>query len=288
MKLPSCPCRRTLLAKPYTGTRQNLLLLDNVSDPNEAIAKAARGETVVVRFDSSRDTLDQLLKKVRKAHKNNQGPFLAIGLVNEGPTAKAMTWNWATDSKVDLKNVFNAVTQLAPLMEALAAALSKTIKGTAHIDLLASGLFGTCKGLIPALEDMYFVDIRASEDSTGDADSEAGLDWTLESDGDYDAGPLYLDMQKHSRFAKLPAVFSKANPFAKKKEAPKQKPAAKGPAQVRRRGGAQAPGGSIVSLGRILTFDSHTSQEGRLSGAYNLASATKPIPGRKTSKISNI
>ena len=35
---------------------------------------------------------------------------------------------------------------------------------------------------------MYFVDFRASEDGTGDADSEAGLDWTLESDGDYDAG----------------------------------------------------------------------------------------------------
>ena len=46
-------------------------------------------------------------------------------------------------------------------------------------------------------------------------------------------GPLYLDVQKHSRFAKLPAVFSKANPFAKKKEAPKQKSAAKGPAQQR-------------------------------------------------------
>ena len=64
MKLPACPCRRTLFAKPHTGTRQNLLLLDSVSDPNEAIAKAARKETVVVRFDSSRDTLDTLLKKV--------------------------------------------------------------------------------------------------------------------------------------------------------------------------------------------------------------------------------
>ena len=79
---------------------------------------------------------------------------MCVGLATCG--ARCFTWphqNWATDARVDLKNVFNAVTQLAPLMEALAAALSKTIKGTAHIDLLASGLFGTCKGAFNFLFD---------------------------------------------------------------------------------------------------------------------------------------
>ena len=87
-----------------------------------------------------------------------------------------------------------AVGQLAPVVEALTAALSNTRMGEAHIDFLARGLATTCRGQVPALEKLYGVDFRASVDATGNALN--GGDWKMETDNDYDVAADCLDAAK--------------------------------------------------------------------------------------------
>jgi len=85
----------------------------------------------------------------------------------------------------------------------LAAALSKTRAGKAHIDLLACNLATTCKGLVPALEKMYGIDFRASTDETGN--DLAGGDWKMETDNDYDVAADYLDAAKLKQYSETMA-----------------------------------------------------------------------------------
>ena len=130
---------------------------------------------------------------VREAHRQNGAPFLSVAIAQHGADAEGQ-WEWTTDLTIN---------QLAPVVEVLAAALSKNKAGKAHIDLLACNLATTCKGLVPALEKMYGIDFRASTDETGNDLS--GGDWKMETDNDYDVAADYLDAAKVAQYTETMA-----------------------------------------------------------------------------------
>jgi len=180
-------------AGAYHGVSLRLLLVDKQVDAEDVLPNAALASVHVVKYDAKATTLAELVGLIREAHRQNGAPFLSMAIAQHGADAEGH-WEWTTDLSVNLKNMHGAIDQLAPVIEVLAAALSKTKAGKAHIDLLACGLATTCKGLIPALEKMYGIDFRASTDDTGNAIN--GGDWKMETDNDYDVAADYLDAPK--------------------------------------------------------------------------------------------
>ena len=180
-------------AGAYHGVSLRLLLVDRQVDAQDVLPNAALGCVHVVKYDAKETTLAQLVGLIREAHRQNGAPFLSMAIAQHGADAEGQ-WQWTTDLTVNLKSMHGAIDQLAPVVEVLAAALSKTKAGKAHIDLLACNLATTCKGLVPALEKMYGIDFRASTDETGNDLS--GGDWKMETDDDYDVAQDYLDAAK--------------------------------------------------------------------------------------------
>jgi len=180
-------------AGAYHGVSLRLLLVDKQVDAEDVLPHAALSCVHVVKYDAKATTLAELISLVREAHRQNTAPFLSMAIAQHGADSEGQ-WAWTTDLTVNLKNMHGAIDQLAPVIEVLAAALSKTKAGKAHIDLLACGLATTCKGLVPALEKMYGIDFRASTDDTGNAIN--GGDWKMETDNDYDVAADYLDAPK--------------------------------------------------------------------------------------------
>jgi len=180
-------------AAAHHGVSLRLLLVDKQVDQQDALLCAALGCVHVVNYDAKVTTLAELIGLVREAHHQNGAPFLSIAVAQHGADAEGQ-WVWTTDLAVNLKSVNGAINQLAPIVEVLSAALSKTKAGMAHIDFLACNLAATCEGLVPALEKMYGIDFRASTDETGN--DFAGGDWKMETDGDYDVSKDYLDADR--------------------------------------------------------------------------------------------
>jgi len=180
-------------AGAYHGVSLRLLLVDKQVDAQDVLPNAALASVHVVKYDAKATALAELVGLVREAHRQNGAPFLSMAIAQHGADAEGQ-WEWTTDLSVNLKSMHGAIDQLAPVIEVLAAALSKTKAGKAHIDLLACNLATTCKGLIPALEKMYGIDFRASTDETGNDLS--GGDWKMETDNDYDVAADYLDAAK--------------------------------------------------------------------------------------------
>ena len=177
----------------HHGVSLRLLLVDKQVDAQGVLPNAALGCVHVVKYDAHSTTLAELVGLIREAHRQNGAPFLSMAIAQHGADAEGQ-WEWTTDLTVNLKSMHGAIDQLAPVVEVLAAALSKTKAGKAHIDLLACNLATTCKGLVPALEKMYGIDFRASTDETGNDLS--GGDWKMETDNDYDVAADYLDAVK--------------------------------------------------------------------------------------------
>ena len=182
----------------HHGVSLRLLLVDKQVDAQDALPNAAIGCVHIIKYDAKATTRDELVDLVREAHRQNGAPFLSIAVAQHGADAEGQ-WAWTTDLTVNLKSMHGAIDQLAPIVEVLAAALSKTRAGKAHIDLLACNLATTCKGLVPALEKMYGIDFRASTDETGNALS--GGDWKMETDNDYDVAADYLDAIKLKEYS---------------------------------------------------------------------------------------
>ena len=159
----------------------------------------------VVRYDAHCTTLTELISLIREAHRQNGAPFLSIAVAQHGANEFGQ-WEFTSDLTVDLTHMHGAIDQLAPIIETLAAALSKTRAGKAHIDLLACNLATSCRGLVPALERMYGIDFRASTDETGNDLS--GGDWKMETDNDYDVAADYLDADKLTAYTE---TMAKAN-----------------------------------------------------------------------------
>jgi len=180
-------------ASTYHGVSLRLLLVDKQVDAEDVLPNAALASVHVVKYDAKATTLAELVGLVREAHRQNTAPFLSMAVAQHGADERGQ-WAWTSDLTVDLTNMHGAIDQLAPVIEVLAAALSKTKAGKAHIDLLACNLATTCKGLIPALEKMYGIDFRASTDETGN--NLSGGDWKMETDNDYDVAADYLDAAK--------------------------------------------------------------------------------------------
>ena len=176
------------------GARVRLLVIDKQVSPHGHLAAAVLPCVHVVNYDSSTATNADLLGLIRDAHAQNNGPFSSIAVANHGADPATKRWAWAANLSVDLAKMHRAVGQLAPVVEALTAALSNTRMGEAHIDFLARGLATTCRGLVPALEKLYGVDFRASVDATGNALN--GGDWKMETDNDYDVAADCLDAAK--------------------------------------------------------------------------------------------
>ena len=166
-----------------SGVSLRLLLVDKQTSPHGHLAAAALGEVHVVKFDSDHTNLTELVQLIREAHRQNQGPFESIAVAQHGADPDTNLWTWASDCDIDLNSVHGALDQLTPVVEVLAAALSKTRIGRAHVDFLACGLATACKGLVPALEKMHGIDFRASTDDTGNDVN--GGDWKMETDNDY-------------------------------------------------------------------------------------------------------
>jgi len=200
------PCRggrtqalnQTILAavSGAKGVSHRLLVLDIQADPGDVVFKSALKTVAVVRYDSKKHTLKEIAGLVYEAHKQNKAPFMSIAIGNAGPcldmnSADYNMWRWGKDLQVNLNKIDEAMDQLAPLFRYLCSALQKTHMGHAHIDFLACGLASACKGLIPALEEFYGVDFRGSSDDAGQLSNRGN--WTMETDGDYDAGLDYID-----------------------------------------------------------------------------------------------
>jgi len=185
-------------AGAYHGVSLRLLLVDKQVDKQGVLPHAALNSVHVVTYDAHSTTLAELISLIREAHRQNGAPFLSMAIAQHGADS-AGQWEWTTDLTVDLKSMHGAIDQLAPVIEVLAAALSKTKAGKAHIDLLACNLATTCKGLVPALEKMYGIDFRASTDETGNDLS--GGDWKMETDNDYDVAADYLDAAKLKQYS---------------------------------------------------------------------------------------
>jgi len=194
-------------AGAYHGVSLRLLLVDKQVDAQDVLPHAALGCVHVVKYDAHSTTLAELVALIREAHRQNTAPFLSMAIAQHGADEHGQ-WAWTSDLTVDLKNMHGAIDQLAPIVEVLAAALSKTTAGKAHIDLLACNLATTCKGLIPALEKMYGIDFRASTDETGNDLS--GGDWKMETDNDYDVAADYLDAAKLKAYTETMARGGKA------------------------------------------------------------------------------
>jgi len=214
------------------GVSQRLLLLDTQADKDEIVFKSVLQTVAVVRYDSSKHTIKDIAQLVYEAHKQNKAPFMSIAIGNAGPCLDYNSpdnnmWLWGKSEpggpqgKVNLNKVDEALDQFAPLLRYLCSALQKTHMGHAHIDFLAGGLAMACKGFIPALEELYGVDFRGSDSvdlhekgvrrPLSDYKDDAKVDrfpgiatihapplhdrsnWTMETDGGYDAGPDYLD-----------------------------------------------------------------------------------------------
>jgi len=191
----------------YHGVSLRLLLVDRQVDEQDVLPHAALSSVHVVRYDAHTTTLAELISLVREAHRQNGAPFLSMAVAQHGADEHGQ-WAWTSDLTVDLNNMHGAIDQLAPVIEVLAAALSKTKPGEAHIDLLACNLATTCKGLVPALEKMYGIDFRASTDETGNDLS--GGDWKMETDNDYDVAADYLDATKLKQYTETMAGGGKA------------------------------------------------------------------------------
>jgi len=192
----------------HHGVSLRLLLVDKQVDAQGVLPNAALGCVHVVKYDAHSTTLAELIGLVREAHRQNGAPFLSMAIAQHGADAEGQ-WEWTTDLTVNLKSMHGAIDQLAPVIEVLAGALSKTKAGKAHIDLLACNLATTCKGLVPALEKMYGIDFRASTDETGNDLS--GGDWKMETDNDYDVAADYLDAAKLKAYTETMAKGSKAD-----------------------------------------------------------------------------
>jgi len=195
-------------AGAYHGVSLRLLLVDRQVDAQDVLPNAALGCVHVVKYDAHSTTLAQLVGLIREAHRQNGAPFLSMAIAQHGADAEGQ-WEWTTDLTVNLKSMHGAIDQLAPVVEVLAAALSKTKAGKAHIDLLACNLATTCKGLVPALEKMYGIDFRASTDETGNDLS--GGDWKMETDNDYDVAADYLDADKLKEYTETMCICKKAS-----------------------------------------------------------------------------
>ena len=80
---------------------------------------------------------------------------------------RAKQWTWASDLQVDIRYMHGFFEVLAPAIEVLAAALSKTKAAKANIDLIACNLATTYKVLVHAPGKMYGIDFHVSTDETG-------------------------------------------------------------------------------------------------------------------------
>jgi len=188
--------RAKLLQKELDGSPAislRLLLIDKQVDAQGVIPGAALKTVHCIKYDSALDDTATLVKKIREAHTQNGGPFLSIAIAQHGPNDEN-EWTWTKDLMVDLDDMNDSLSALAPIIEPLAACLRKTAMGKAHIDFLACRLAESCKGLVPALEKKYGIDFRASTDDTGNALSDG--DWKMETDNDYDVSKDYLDAAK--------------------------------------------------------------------------------------------
>merc|ERR1711935_813449 len=162
------------------------------------LVKSGKVDTKVVSYDSTKIDKQGLISLIRKAHRENHGPFQAIAVANHGPPQGSSEWCWTVDLSVDLTNAQNSIDALAPINEALIAALEKTNMNVAHIDFLACRLASIVSEFVPTLEELYHVDFRASTDDTGN--QKDGGNWKLETDEGYDFSNEFLDGEKVERF----------------------------------------------------------------------------------------
>jgi hypothetical protein len=174
---------------------KRLLIVDQAVGDHGNLRKAALSEVTVVEFDSKTNLIAEVIGMVRAAHHANKKPFESIAFANHGPTKQK--WVIAADLTVATNNVDATVLALAPFMETMIAALSKTALGQAHIDLLACFVAKACPKLIPHLEELYQVDFRGSVDTTGNpVDSKSKeVNWKMETDADYDVAADYFNKE---------------------------------------------------------------------------------------------
>jgi len=240
------------------GVSLRLLLVDEAVDAHGCLPASVLSTTHVVRYHSATTTMQELVGLVREALRQNNAPFLSIGLAQRAVDPATSAWRWASDLAVDLTSLAGAIDQLQPALGVLSAALSKTGKGTAHIELLAPGLAAANKGLIPALEKMFGIDFRASTDA---AQSLHSGRWKMGTDKNYNAARDYVDAKMLQ--AKVAALGP--NP-THTDDAP---PATAATAATTTRGGDDG----ALELGEDDDDDDEEEGQPRLSGAYFMAKA---------------
>ena len=147
--------------------KSKLILIDHQVDEEGLLAKSALADVKVVPYNSKTHTTQEVISLIRVAHRENRAPFASIAVANHGPAGGSVSWTWATDLNVDLTNAQDAVDTLAPINEALIAALEPTEMSKAHITFLACRLASIVSEFIPTLEQLYHVDFRGSTDDSG-------------------------------------------------------------------------------------------------------------------------
>lgn len=172
-----------------------LLLVDAQADPDGTLASAARPEVTVVQFDSTTEPLAAVAAAVAAARAGRGAAFRSIAVANHGVGADG-TWQWGSDAAVSPAEPAAAIAGLAPVLDAMVAALEPGKFGEAHIELLACRIAGFSPGLVPALEKHYGTDFRASTDATGN-----GTNWKMETDGDYDVAAAYFVPDQLAKYA---------------------------------------------------------------------------------------
>jgi len=161
-----------------------MLIVDREVDPNGYLVRAVLSDVVVVKYDSTKDTADQLIRDVERAARQSGAQFQIIGFANHSGDV----WQITKDRRPEVGLPFY-LDAVRPIINSFVRIL---VNNGGRIDLLGCRLLEKDPQLCDKLEKRYpNVNFTASDDKTGNLAS--GGDWLMESDGDLDVKKDYFD-----------------------------------------------------------------------------------------------
>lgn len=173
---------------------KTMLIVDREVDPHGDLVQAVLPEVVIIKYDSKRDTLSQLIMDVERVWRQNHAQFKIIGFANHG----GPVWQIAQDLQVRPEKR-NYLQDVMPIIKVFVKILTRN---GGRIDLLGCHLLEEDPKLCDKLEKQFpNVNFTASDDKTGNV--HAGGDWLMESDGNLDVTKDYFDSNKLDNYKEV-------------------------------------------------------------------------------------
>ena len=147
---------------------KSLLVIDDQSDVDCDLAKVALATTRVVYFNSKKETLDTIIRKIRNAHVENLAPFQSVGFANHS-SGRGKRYEVAYNLNIDINQYKSQETAVAlqPLISVLISCVDK-IDGLGRIDFFGKNLLSRDPAFCEALEIFYGFRFTATDDRTGE------------------------------------------------------------------------------------------------------------------------